>query len=421
MGSFLKTASKQVADVRNFLRESAGTNSIKYSAEKGARHVVYIPFTQQMQIDEATGTQGAVKTICAISGKVHEWSTADGKFKATVCIKDVVRKADDGVTILNDGTCPFCDRISDGWEIYNYRKALEEETCKLTGEQRKNHLEKTLGVYADERKAKDPRNYMYILVVKFRFNEQDKEVIGADGLPEYELKVMKLSASRVEKIQQQLANSGAEMAGSELIFQYPNVDDRRLLVSQSTTAPVFPNNQMVVKYPALANKINDDIAKFDWDGIEKAFSEWAGMSSIEAKTITDNMFEQWDAYKKEIAINPQAKYLEYVVTAPSATPSLGGEAPVVPTAAITQAPVVPPIPTVPGVEAGGIPMPNVPPVVPGVTPGVVPGVAPSVENTAPVGMVPPVAPTVPPVAPTPAVDPNGVFGGVAGVAPTVQI
>lgn len=388
MGSFLKTASKQVSDVRAFLRESAGGNSIKYAAEKGAKHILFIPYTEAVVVDETTGQQVATKQLVAISGGVHEWSTADGKFKATVCIKDVIRKADDGVTVLNDGTCPFCDRVSSAWDIYRYRKELEEANCKLTGEARKAHLEKVVGTLADERKAKDARNYMYILVVKFRLNEQEKEVLGADGLPEYELKVMKLSASRVEKIQQQLANSGAELAGSELIFQYPNVDDRRLLVSQSTTAPVFPNNQMCVKYPNLVNKINADVAKFDWDGIEKSFGEWAGMSTVEAKSITDAQFEQWDAYTKELAVNPNAKYLEYVVDAPTSTPSLGGEAAAPAIGAIPQIPNIPNIPNVPNVAMPGT--------VPGVVPGVVPGAA-------------------------PAADPNAVFGGVAGAAPTIQV
>ena len=385
MSSFLKTASKQVSNVKAFLREAAGGNSIKYGAEKGAKHLIYFPYTEALVVDEATGAQKAEKNLCAISGEVHEWTTAEGKFKATICLKGVVRKADDGVTVLNDGSCPFCDRTADSWEIYKYRKALEEETCKLSGEQRKNHLDATFSTFNNERKTKEVRNYLYILVVKYRVNEMDAPIIGADGLPEYELKVMKLSASRVEKIQQQLANSGADLCGSELIFQYPNVDDRRLLVSQSTTAPVFPNNQMIVKYPNLLNKINEDISKFEWDGIEKSFPEWSGMTSIEAKTMVDSMFEQWDAYKKQSLENPSAKYLEYVVSTPTTTPSLGGDAPVVPTTAMPQ------IPTIPGAVPGAVPMP-------GVAPGAVP--------------MPGVAPTL---------DPNGVFGAANGVAPTIQV
>ena len=397
MSSFLKSASKQVSDVRNFLRDSAGGNSIKYAAEKGAKHIIFIPYTTEVVLDEMNN-EIPTKKICAIQGAVHEWSTQDGKFKATICLKDVVRKADDG-TVLNDGTCPFCDRITDAWDIYRYRKELEEENCKLTGEQRKNHLDKTCSVYADERKAKDARNYMYILVVKYRLNESGTTVLGTDGLPEYELKVMKLSASRVEKIQQQIANSGSELPGSELIFEYPNTDDRRLLVSQSTTAPVFPNNQMVVKYPALVNKINEDIAKFEWDGIEKSFPEWAGMSSVEAKSTTDSMFEEWDKYKKESAVNPNAKYLEYVMETPTAKPSLGGEGiGVVPGAA----PGIPVVPTVPNV-------PNIP-VVP-TMPADATAATPSVPTMGAEGVA----------SAEPAVDPNSIFAGQGTAAPTVTI
>lgn len=392
MSSFLKSASKQVTDVRSFLRESAGGNGIKYVPEKGAKHIIYIPYQSTTQIDPETNAEKSVKSICALQGAIHEWTTQDGKFKATACLKDVVRKDDDG-NVLNDGTCPFCDRISDAWDIYRYRKELEEADCKLTGDQRKQHLEKTFKLFADERKAKEARIYMYILVVKFRLNESGVPVVGSDGLPEYELKVMKLSASRVEKIQQQIANSGSELPDSELIFEYPNVDDRRLLVSQSTTAPVFPNNRLVTKYPALLNKINEDVSKFEWDGIEKSFPEWSGMTSLEAKTTVDNMFESWDSYKKELATNPRAKYLEYVVETPTAKPSINGED------TVPVAGAIPVIPTVPNI-------PNVAPSVPE---------TPNVQADA----TTPVAPTIPvaPVAP----DPNSVFAGTGAAAPTIQV
>jgi hypothetical protein len=394
--SFLKSASKSVTDVRAFLRDSAGGNSIKYAAEKGAKHIIYIPYITETQVDPATGAEVVIKSIDALQGGIHEWQTSDGKFKAVACLKDVVRKNDDG-DIINDGTCPFCDRITDAWNVYRYRKELEEATCQLTGEQRKQHLEKTNAQFAQERKAKEVRNYMYILVAKFRLNEGGNPTFGQDGLPEYELKVMKLSASRVEKIQQQMVNSGSELPDAELIFEYPNVDDRRLLVSQSTTSPVFPNNKLTVKYPALLQKINQDVAKFEWDGIEKAFPEWQGMSSLEAKTTMDNAFEQWDKYQIESKVNPEAKYLEYIVETPTTKPSLGtegvnvvGAIPVVP-----NVPNVPNIPTVPNI-------PNVPTMATG-TPA-----APTIPNI-------PVAPAAP-VAP----DPNSVFG-TGAAAPTVTI
>lgn len=346
MGNFLKAASKQVSDVRAFLRASASGNSIKYVSEKGAKHVIYFPFVNQEVIDEESGQTVVVKNLCAISGDIHEWTTPDGKFKATACLKGVVVKGEDG-ELINDGTCPICDRISAGWDIYNYRKEQEESNCKLTGENRKTYLEKTFGTFRDERKAKEARPYMYVLAVKFRTSENGAEILGQDNLPEYELKVMKLSSSRVEKLQQQVSNCGAQFAGSEIIFEYPNTDDRRLLVSQSTTTPVFPNNMLTVKYPAVLNKINEDVCKFEWDGIDKSFPEWSGMSVAEAKSIMNSMFDKWDNYLVDKKTNAGAKYLEYVVEAPSAMPSLGGAE----------------IPSIPTMDANGPVVPNLGPLV----------------------------------------------------------
>ena len=183
-------------------------------AEKGVKHLIYIPFQEVEEVDE-NGNKTTHKEPVAISGAVHEWQSPDGKFKATVCMKDFIRKSDDGTTTLNDGTCPFCDRVADAWDIYNYRKEMEEAKCQLTGEDRKKHLEKVQSTYADERKAKSARTYMYLLIVKFRLDPAGNAVMGTDGVPEYDLKVMKMSSSRVEKIQQQLTNSGSELPDSE--------------------------------------------------------------------------------------------------------------------------------------------------------------------------------------------------------------
>ena len=377
MSSFIGGASKKVTDVRGFLRDAAGGSSIKYMAEKGCKHLIYIPFQTVNDTDEA-GNTFSRKVPVAISGAVHEWQSPDGKFKATVCMQDFVRNGENG-EVLNDGTCPFCDRVSDAWDIYNYRKEQEEAKCQLTGEDRKKHLEKTLSSFADERKTKNARPYAYILVVKFRTDAATKKVIiGTDGLPEYDLKVMRLSASRLERIQQQLVNSGTQLPGAEIIMEYPNVDDARLVVSQSTTTPVFPANMQTKLYPQVVDKINVDVKQFDWEGIEKSFPEWAGMTSAEAESMVTAMFEQWDKYKVEKIANPSARYLEYVTTPPVSNPSLDG--------------VVP-----------GAVLPGVAPVMPSVAE------APSVPTT-PQAPVIPQAPTAP-VMP----DPNSLFGGNAGI------
>lgn len=333
MSSFLKTASRNVVDVRGFLRESAGGNSIKYAAEKGAKHLVYIPYVNEEVTDEEGNTQ-VVKSLVAIGGDVHDWNSPDGKYNTTICLKDVIRKSDDGDILINDGSCPFCDRVSDAWDIFNYRKQLEEENCKLTGDDREKHLEKANRTFADERKAKAARPYLYVLIVKYRLGESNTPVVDSKGLPEYDLKVMKLSRNRVDKIQQQIANAGSDMAGSELIFEYPATDNRMLQVSQSTTAPVFPNNQLVTKFPALKEKIDKDVAKFQWDGIEKAFREWNGMTIQEAGKITQELFEKWDEYNAQLIANPSGnvRYLEYVTDTPVTNPTLSQPTPVVPVA-----------------------------------------------------------------------------------------
>ena len=325
MASFINTASKKVTDVREFLREASNSNSIKYAPTKGEKDILYIPYvTAEIANGDETVT---VKQTVAISGNLHEWHGADGKYKATICIKGVVREDENSKVMLNDGSCPFCDRVADAWEIYNYRKNQEDAICKLTGEERKKHLESANRDFADERKAKDARAYVYMLIVKFK-TKSGQLIINSDTkLPEYDLKVMKMSASRVEKLQQQIANSGSELAGSELLIDYPNVDDRRLVVSQSTTSLVFPDNMATRKYPALLDKITADVSKFDWEGVEKSFPEWEGMTTSEANRITKELFEKWDEYKAEARVNPTAKYLEYVSNVQISQPEIGIAAP----------------------------------------------------------------------------------------------
>ena len=311
---------------------------------------------QKKTVDEKTGAEAVVNVINAISVPTHSWRTADNKFKECACLEGIERTDEEG-NVLNDGTCPFCERVSDAWAIANYRKELEEENCKLTGDQRKKHLEEVGRQYRDERKQQAASLKMYMLIAKFRLNEQGKEILDSNGLPEYDLKVMKLSASRIEKIQQQVANSGSELPGSEMIFEYPSVDDRRLLVSQSTTTQVFPNNRLTVKYPGVVDKINEDVSKFDWDGIDKSFPELKGMTVTAARAVVTEQFEQWDKYQAELATNPNAKYLEYVVSTPTTTPNLNG---VESNGGIPVMPTIPNIPTMETAGAGaGIPTPTV--------------------------------------------------------------
>lgn len=394
--SFLTAAGKKVTDVKTFLREAAsGASSIKYSAEKNAKHVLYFPSNTVMVTDEATGVQTEKKEIIAIHGGVHEWNGADGKYKACICMKDVVRQTDDG-TFINDGSCPICDRTSDGWDIYRYRKELAESQCQLTGEDRKKHIDMVKQTLGDERKAKEARDYAYILVAKFRVNPDNSPVIGTTGMPEYDLKVFKTSSSRLAKMQEQIENSGLELPGVEIMISYPNVEDRRLLTGQCVTTPVYGPGSIITKFPEVKKLIMQDVSKFDWAGIEKAFPEWTGMGNNEATNIVDAQFQKWDEYKRDMLVNPSARYMEYITNTPVTNPTLG----------------------IPTAVAGAMPDANAVFGAPSaIGTMVMPGMAP---------MAPPAAPAAPMAAPN-VPDVNAVFGQpapaapAAPTAPTLQI
>ena len=324
---FMAAASKKNSDIKGFLRDASSGNGIKYVAEKSAKHLLYIPFLESEEVGP-NGETYQNKSLCSIAGKAHEWNGTDGKYKSTVCLDGVVLKDAQG-NITNDGTCPFCARLSDAWEIYKYRMDREQQTCGKTGEELKKHLDDLKSDFAEERKAKEARDYIYILVAKFRTDKVNNVIIGQRGLPEFDLKVMKLSTSRSEKIMKSVENSGLEFLGCEIIFDYPDTEDTRHLSSDCVTAPVYPNskNSILAAYPALQAEIQAAAAAFSWEGIDKSFQEWKGMTNEEAKITTDSLFKQYDSYKNELAVNPNAKYMEYVgpksANTESATPSAG--------------------------------------------------------------------------------------------------
>lgn len=303
--SFLKAAAKKSTDIKSFLRESATGNGVKYTSEKGARHVLFIPFTETKTHTE----EGDIPTKETISiwQKVHEWNDAAGKYKACVCLDGIVVENENGDTV-NDGTCPFCNRIENAWDIYKYRM----EKAKESGLSEKE-IEDEKKVYLDERKIKEASVYNYMLVAKFRFDDKGNLMLGKDGLPEYDLKVMKQSTSKSEKIDKQLENSGISVAGAELVFDYPDKDDPRILGSQVVISPMFSQSpqSIIGKYPAVADKINAEASKWEWEGIEKSFPEWSGMSTVAAQALMNSTFKQFDAWKEAQLTDPNAQYLEY--------------------------------------------------------------------------------------------------------------
>ena len=338
--NFLMSAGKMTTDIRQFLRDASASGGIKYKAEAGKRHQLYIPFKEIPTQVEGGGTLVA-KSIVALQMPIHEFNDKDGKYKAHACIKGFVRKSDDGQTTFNDGSCPICDRLGDAWDVYHWRYQKTVEQSGLTGQALIDYMDgkgNETGMnykLLDARKAKESKLILFLLVVKFRLNADGTPILESDGNPGFDLKVMRLGGKRTEKIFNSITNSGSEVAGTEIVFDYPNIDDAAQVVGQSTYSVVFPDYMLTRRYPKVLEKINQAVADFDWDGIEKTFPELNCETVDYLKNVMDTSFGAWDKYQAELKVNPNAKYLEYDV-ANHTQPSLAGA----------------------GIGANGIPMPN---------------------------------------------------------------
>lgn len=322
--SLIGIAGNRVTDVKQYLKEASADNSIKYRAEKGAKHLIYVPTVSVDVMDEATGTKVTKQQIVAVSQKVHDWNDNEGKYRTTICLDGIIRKGENG-EIINDGTCPICERVSDAWDIYNSRKEkLEAETNIPDPKAREEYIKKILESYRDAMKAKEARDYIYLLIAFFETKGTNMEVVYDEDtkLPKYSLKVMKIAATRLEKINKSIQNSGVSIEGAELIFEYKDTDDIRQQVGESTVSIVMESNRLT-NNEALLNAINTDVAKFDFETIDTAFREWKGMSTEEATIKMRAQFRRWDEYKEALKTNPNAMYLEYVQAMGSAQPQVG--------------------------------------------------------------------------------------------------
>lgn len=311
MSSFMSKARKTNIDLRTFIREANRGTGLKYIAESDAKHILYIPYIKSVTVDE-NGTESEYNQIINVSARVHEWNGLDGRYRSCVCL-DGVNIIDEDKNVINDGTCPICERMNDAWEIYKMRIEKEKDTCGLYGDDLTKHMNDIKGDFSLERKAKEPREYIYILVAKFNTNNNLPVINRTTGQPEYELKIMKLSTSRSENIMKAIENGEAEMPGAEIMIHYPKTDDARLLSRDSVTTLIYENHpkSIISKYKGIADTINKEASLFTFDGIEKTFPEWRGMSTSEAKKTMSELFRQYDEYKSEIEDNPDAVYLEY--------------------------------------------------------------------------------------------------------------
>lgn len=320
--SIIKAAGNKILDVNQYLKEASADRSIKYGAEKGAKHHIFIIPEYTQVIDEATGATVQMANIRAISQKIHDWNDTQGNYNSTVCLEGLIAKDENG-EIINDGECPICKRVSAAWDIYNMRKDAAEAQCTLpAGKAREDYLKKIYEGFRNELKAKEAKPYAYVLIAVFPMDKEGAPVLDdKTKLPTYTLKVMKLSVSRLTAIQKQLTNSGAVFAGSELVIEYSNSDSIMNQVGESTISLVLDKDMYTRNYEGLFAAIYGEAEEFDFETIDKAFKEWQGMSTAVAQLKMDKQFLNWDAYQKELETNPNAVYLEY--NQATANPNLG--------------------------------------------------------------------------------------------------
>lgn len=320
MSSFMACARKKVTDIKAFVKEASGANGLKYKAERNAKHLLYIP----VKMEEADGKE--IATINAQMAKVHEGNDANQKYYSFMCLDGIYREDTQGdqTVVLNDGTCPYCEAVQDAWEIYNLRMELAKAQGKTEKE-----LEEAKKIALDERKVKEANDYMYLVVCQIKLKTgTEPEINATTGLPEYELKVMRMSKSKAEKLMNGAEDSGLEFAGSELIYNYPDTEDPRLLSGQATSSFLVPGTKksVISQYPELKKAMDEACEKFEWDSIAKVFPEWKGTTTKEAKIFVETQFKQFNQYKLELQSNPNAQYLEYVAAPATNKPELGNSA-----------------------------------------------------------------------------------------------
>lgn len=330
--SFFNAAQRPMQDIGAFIKQNT-SNGIKYSGVASETHRLYFPY-QEVQAENGA----VVRTIMAQEAKVHDIHVSPEKYESCICLKDIMRQDKNG-NVLNDGTCPFCERVSDAYSIKSYREEMALEGTTLTGKELEDYKKRLSSQYAGELKVGKAKPKAYVLVAKFNTDAKGAAILGADGKPTYELKVMAMSVNRLQEFSGLFEQAQMSLAGSEVSIKYPATKDARLLVSQSSNIPCIGTMAFCAQYPGLAEKIQAEAATFDWELLENSFPEWKGMTTEAASIKCATMFNAWDKYLAEKIANPAVKYLEYS-NANVVQPALAAPAPQVQTPPMPQA--VPP-------------------------------------------------------------------------------
>ena len=294
---------KTVGNVAEFIdKAEAAPKKLRYTSESGATHMIYIPTKKTTEIID--GVEKEVEGIVAISVPIHNVTTIDGHYRGTYCNNHSTDENNKEVI------CPYCANIPKAWDEVNYLIEREKETCGITNEaEREKHMETKRKEILRKLKLSRPTTNVYMLVAQYELDKKGKPVLDDETkLPVFEMKVMRISMSRLKSLQTTAEMVGYEdIGGVEFKFKYDTAEAR---FRKCNDAAMAAEASLVVKYAGLLDAINKEVDKFDMNELPNAFSELRDVPEEEKQKIIDDLFASWDKYLLESAKDPNAVYLE---------------------------------------------------------------------------------------------------------------
>jgi hypothetical protein len=296
--NILSVTAKKVVDVATFIQENTSAGKLRYTTEADTTHRVYFP----------TRDDGEGHNIPYIlAAPVHTWGEGSS-FSSCICLKGVA--SEDGVY---DGGCPVCDRLTDASDIVKYIKAEKEMTCGLTGDARKKFLEDLDKEVWKSRKVSYPRIKYYVALALLRCDKDGRALIDGDG-PKFSIHIAAWTEGFVKKLMDalELQDEAPTLGAREFKLKYPDYPDAMSRVGQCHVS--FVDDKKMVAKPGtpLFEAIAREMERFDFErAVSLARPEAQEKTPNELKRDMDVLFREWDDYKARLAVDPNAKYLEY--------------------------------------------------------------------------------------------------------------
>ena len=318
--NLLALTSKKVTDVATFIKENASANKLKYTTEANVTHRMFFPTYVNEEGKEVP---------YVVATKIHAWGEGSN-YSSCICTKGVVVEGTE-----YDGSCPVCERLNDASEIVKYVKAEKEAACTLVGEARKKFLEDLDKQLWRDRKVSAAQIRYYVALVKLNCDKEGRALVDKDGADKFSIHIASWTKNSMEKFLDALTMQDDEpnIGGREFKVKYGDYNDAMTRVGQAQISVVDVKKALVQEGNELYKEIMAAMEKFDFNhSIELARPEVETKSLVEIRASMNTLFREWDNYKAALAVNPDAKYLEY---SNAGTPNTTPDAPSAPAGAIT--------------------------------------------------------------------------------------